>query len=72
MGEGVPNDDVNDDENGGVNSGGNSGGNGDAILVRQSLASPVAPGCASDDDSKGSIARDRFNLVLGDQPKGKA
>jgi hypothetical protein len=64
----VPNDDVNDDENGGVNG----GGNGDAILIRQSSASPVAPGCAIDDDSKGSIARDRFNLVLGHQPKGKA
>ena len=33
-------------------------------LVRQSSTSPVAPECAIDDDSNGSIARDRFNLVV--------
>jgi len=36
---------------------------GDASLVRQSSTSPVAPECTIDDDSNGSIARDRFNLV---------
>lgn len=34
-----------------------------ASVVRQLLTSPVAPECAIDDDSNGSIARDRFNLT---------
>jgi len=32
-------------------------------IIRQSSTSPVAPEWTIDDDSKGSIARDRFNLV---------
>ena len=51
---------LNDDPNVGPND----DPNGNAILARQSSASPVAPACTIDDDSKGSIARDRFNLVL--------
>lgn len=35
---------------------------GDLIFVRQSLTRPVARGWTTDEDSNGSIARDRFNL----------
>lgn len=45
--------------NGGCGEGVPCGG---VILVRQSSTSPVAPECAIEDDSNGSIARDRFNL----------
>jgi len=37
---------------------------GSAIFVRQSSMSPVAPECTIEDDSNGSIARDRFNLMI--------
>ena len=32
-------------------------------LDRQLSTSPVAPGCAMDDDSNGSIALDRFSFL---------
>jgi hypothetical protein len=38
---------------------------GDSSFTRQLSTSPVAPGCAIDDDSKGLTARDRFNLESG-------
>jgi len=37
---------------------------GESILVCQSSMSPVAPEWTIDDDSNGSIARDRFNLPV--------
>ena len=37
---------------------------GGTIFVRQSSASPVVPECTIEDDSNGSTARDRFNLII--------
>jgi len=58
-----------------LNNGGCGGGLGvpcgDMILIRQSSASPVALECAIEDDSNGSIARDRFNLGVYYQHKDK-